>query len=90
MTRFALAQETAGFAAASQHSRVIARLTAFLRGLGRADPEREPHVGRLDLAARHDSAAGREVQDYAVAPPTASARRLHAIAETARWTSPRL
>ncbi len=90
MTRFALAQETNGFAAPAQQSRVIARLTAFLRSLSGAGREKQQHFGSLELAARHDSGAGRVVQDYAVAPPAASARRLHAIAETARWTSPRL
>jgi len=90
MTRFALAQETNGFAAPSQHSRVIARLAAILSGLAGADTGMQLRVGRLETAARHDSGAGRDVQDYAVAPPTASARRLHAIAETARWNLPRL
>ena len=90
MTRCALVHETNDLAAPSQQSRVISRLTAFLRGLAGADAEWQPRVGRLELAARHDSGADREVQDYAAAPPTASARCLHASAEAARWTSPRL
>lgn len=90
MTRCALAHETNDFAVPSPQSRVIPRLAAFLRGLAGTGAERPRRVGRLNLAARHDSGAEREVQDYAVAPPTASARRLHATAEAARWTSPRL
>ncbi|WP_193369035.1 hypothetical protein [Pelagibius marinus] len=90
MSRFALAQETNGFAAASQRSRITAQLAALLRSLSGIGREKPRHFGSLGLAARHDSGAGRDLQDYAVAPTTASSRRLHAIAETASWTSPRL
>ncbi len=89
MTRFALAQETTRFAVPSQQDRVVARLTAFLRSLSGAGRQQQ-RSGSLDPAVRHDSGAGREVQDYAVAPPAASARRLHGLADAARWSLPRL
>lgn len=89
MPRFASALETTRFAVPSRQDRVFTRLTAFLRSLSGAGRQQQ-RIGSLDPAARHDSGAGRDLQDYAVAPPTASARRLHATAEAARWTLPRL
>ncbi len=51
-----------------------------------------PHPGRsLDAGTLRDIGARREVQDYSasVAVSACSDRRLHRIAEAARWRSPR-
>ncbi|MEO3430456.1 hypothetical protein AAFN88_16480 [Pelagibius sp. CAU 1746] len=90
MTRIVSVRENIGLAASWQLGRAFARLAAVLRRCPGAGLETQRMFGSLERAARHDCGAGRDVQDYAVAPPVASSRRLHNIAEAARWAVPRL
>ena len=57
----------------------------------RAQKEDQDQAGPLDVATMRDIGVSREYQDYApsVRAPASAARRLHCIADSARWGLPR-
>lgn len=76
----------------SQSARYTGSLRRFPGIAGLSNPLRRPIQGPVKIEALRDSGARREVQGYATAAPleAGAARRLHRIADAARWLTPRM
>jgi len=76
----------------SQSARYAGWLRWFPGIAGLSNPLRRPIQRPVKIEALRDSGARRELQGYSTAAPleAGAARRLHHIADAARWSTPRM